>query len=38
MAGSGLESETLWLVMVPFAVSLFAYEGFLMIRAPGREP
>ncbi len=38
MAGSGLESGTLWLVMVPFAVSLLAYEGFLMIRAPGREP
>ena len=33
-----LKGETLWLVMVPFAVSLFAYEGFLMIRAPGREP
>ena len=37
MAGSGLESGTLWLVMVPFAVSLLAYEGFLMIRASGRE-
>lgn len=37
MAGSGLESGTLWLVMAPFAVSLLAYEGFLMIRASGRE-
>ena len=37
MAGSGLESGTLWLVMVPFAVSLLAYEGFLMIRASERE-
>ena len=37
MAGSGLESGTLWLVMVPFVVSLLAYEGFLMIRASGRE-
>lgn len=32
MAGSGLESGTLWLVLVPFAVSLLAYEGFLLIR------
>ncbi len=38
MAGSGLESGTLWLVMVPFAVSLLAYEGFLLIRASEREP
>ena len=37
MAGSGLESGTLWLVMVPFVVSLLAYEGFLMIRMSGRE-
>ena len=32
MAGSGLESGTLWLVMVPFTVSLLIYEGFLLIR------
>ena len=32
MAGSGLESGTLWLVMVPFTVSLLIYEGFLRIR------
>ncbi len=37
MAGSVLESGTLWLIMAPFAVSLLAYEGFLMIRASGRE-
>lgn len=38
MAGSGLESGTLWLVLVPFTVSLLAYEGFWMIRACVREP
>ena len=32
MAGGGLESGTLWLVMVPFTVSLLIYEGFLLIR------
>ena len=32
MAGSGLESGTLWLVIVPFTVSLLIYEGFLLIR------
>ena len=32
MAGSGLESGTLWLVMVPFTVSLLIYEGLLLIR------
>ena len=32
MAGSGLESSTLWLVTVPFAASLLIYEGFLLIR------
>ena len=32
MAGSELESGTLWLVMVPFTVSLLIYEGFLLIR------
>ena len=32
MAGSGLESGTMWLVMVPFTVSLLIYEGFLLIR------
>ena len=32
MADSGLESETLWLVMVPFAGSLLIYEGFFLIR------
>ena len=32
MAGSGLESGALWLVLVPFAVSLLIYEGFLLIR------
>ncbi len=29
---AGLESGTLWLVMVPFAVSLLIYEGFFLIR------
>ena len=37
MAESGLESGTLWLVLVPFTVPLLAYEGFLMIRASGRK-
>ena len=37
MAESGLESGALWLVLVPFTVSLLAYEGFLMIRATGRK-
>ncbi len=32
-----MKSGTLWLVMAPFAVSLLAYEGFLLIRASGRE-
>ena len=32
IAGSGLESGTLWLVVVPFTVSLLIYEGFLLIR------
>ena len=32
MAGSGLESGTLWLFLVPFTVSLLIYEGFLLIR------
>ena len=32
MAGSGLESGTLWLVMVPFTVSLLIYDGFLLTR------
>ena len=32
MAGSGLESGTLWLVMVPFVASLLIYEGFFLIR------
>ena len=27
-----------WLMVRSLSVSLFAYEGFLMIRAPGREP
>lgn len=38
MAGSGLESAVLWLVLVPFTVSLLAYEGFLMIRASRQKP
>ena len=33
MVDSGLESGTLWLVMVPFAASLLIYEGVLLIRA-----
>ena len=37
MAGSGLESGTLWLVLVPFTVPFLAYEGFLMIRSSGRD-
>ena len=37
MASSGLESGTLWLVLVPFTVPMLAYEGFLMIRTSGRE-
>ncbi|MCE2451525.1 MAG: hypothetical protein J4F48_01505 [Nitrospinae bacterium] len=37
MAGSGLESGTLWLVLVPCTVPMLAYEGFLMIRTSGRE-
>ena len=32
MANSGLESGTLWLVMVPFTVSLLIYEGLSLIR------
>jgi len=32
MAGSGLESGTLWLFLVPFTVSLLIYEGCLLIR------
>ena len=32
MAGSGLESVALWLVVVPFTVSLLIYEGFVLIR------
>ena len=31
-ADSGIESGTLWLVTVPFTVSLLIYEGFLLIR------
>ena len=37
MAESGLESKTLWLVLVPFTVPLLADEGLLMIRASGRK-
>ncbi len=37
MAGSGLESGTLWLVLVPFTVPFLAYEGFFMIRSSGRD-
>ncbi len=36
MSGSGLESGTLWFILVPFTVPLLAYEGLWMIRASGR--
>lgn len=31
MAGSGLENNTLWLILVPFVVPMLAYEGLLLI-------
>ena len=37
MANSGLESGTLWLVMVPFTVSLLIYEGLSLIRESGQR-
>lgn len=37
MSESGLESGTLWLVLVPFTVPLLAYEGLVMIRESRRE-
>ena len=35
MAGSGLENNTLWLILVPFAVPMLAYEGLLLIYRSG---
>ena len=32
MAGSGLESGTVWLVLVPIAVSVLLYEGCVLLR------
>ena len=32
MAGSGLESGTVWLVLVPVAVSVLIYEGCVLMR------